>query len=277
MIRSVLIGLDRSPASRAAIEWGIEWCGRQGALLVGLGVVPEPEIVGGQAVPLGGMAFKPERDAAVLAAARRDVEQVLEAFVLRCTEAQVPCKPLEDSGLPDEQMAREAQRYDLIAIGLGSVFDAGSSEGGHAVLKRLVRQSPRPIVLTPGPGATTGPVVAAYDGSPHAARTLQRFQSLGLAEGREVHIVTVLPDRVEAARRVDRAAEFLDFHDIAARRHPVASSDSPARAILDHVRDVQASLLVMGAFGHSGLREFLFGSVTQDLLDAAKIPMFLDH
>jgi nucleotide-binding universal stress UspA family protein len=277
MIRSVLIGVDGSPGSLAAIDWGMEWCGGQGALLVGLGVVPEPEIVGGQAVPLGGMAFKPERDASLLAAARRDVEQVLDAFVRRCAAAQMPCKPLEDAGLPDEQVAREAQRYDLIVLGLGSLFDAGSSPGGHTVLKRLVRQSPRPIVVTPTQAAPRGPIVVAYDGSPPAARTLQRFQTLGLAQGREIHIVTVWSDRVEAARRADRAAEFLDFHGISARRHPVASSEPPARAILDYLRDVQASLVVMGAFGQSGWRDFLFGSVTQDLLDSGGPPMFLDH
>jgi nucleotide-binding universal stress UspA family protein len=43
------------------------------------------------------------------------------------------------------------------------------------------------------------------------------------------------------------------------------------------VRDVDAGLLVMGAYGHSRFREAIPGGATRDMLEAAEVPVFLAH
>jgi len=47
--------------------------------------------------------------------------------------------------------------------------------------------------------------------------------------------------------------------------------------IVDTARETGAGLIVMGAYGHSRLREFLVGGVTRDLIASCPIPLLLAH
>ena len=44
-----------------------------------------------------------------------------------------------------------------------------------------------------------------------------------------------------------------------------------------HLMDTGADLLVMGAYGHSRLREALFGGATREMLELCKVPMLMAH
>jgi nucleotide-binding universal stress UspA family protein len=93
----------------------------------------------------------------------------------------------------------------------------------------------------------------------------------------EVHVVCVHPQHTEATHWVEMAVEFLRRHDIATHPHAMATSTAPAEALLEYVQHVQASLLVMGAYGQPTLREFLFGSVTRTMLETSPVPLFVYH
>ena len=70
MLRVILVGLDGSAYSNAAIELGIRWAKKLDALLVGLGVVDEATICKPEPVPIGGSSYKQHRDEALVADAR---------------------------------------------------------------------------------------------------------------------------------------------------------------------------------------------------------------
>lgn len=277
MLRTVLIGLDGSEYSTAASELAIRWARRSGALLVGLGVVDEPAICRPESVPLGASQYKEHRDRALLARASRRVETFLEQFALRCSEAGVAYKLLEDVGPPPEKIFVEAQRYDLIVLGQQTHFRFATQEGPDETLSRVLKNTPRPVVAVPeklGDGAS---VLVAYDGSLQAARALQAFQASGLDESREVHVVSVGADRVEAARHADRAVEFLRFHEVKATPHVLPPTGGTAEVILDQAGRLDAGLLVMGCYGQPTLREFFLGSVTRSVLKKSTVPLFLYH
>jgi nucleotide-binding universal stress UspA family protein len=276
MLKAILVGLDGSPHSASAIELGIQWAKRHDALLVGLGIVDEPTIRQAEAVPLGAAQFKRERDDALLAEARRHVEQYLQQFALRCATAQVASKPLEDVGLPFERIVLEAQRFDLILLGQQTRFHGETQAGRDDTLTKVLKNSPRPVVAVPHGPPRAGPVLVAYDGSLQAARTLLAFAATNLHAASEVHVLCADPDGVEAARRADRAVEYLSFRNISARRL-VAPTGDAADAVLGMARELGAGLLVAGAYGQSTLREFFFGSVTRRLLRESPVPLFLFH
>ena len=52
---------------------------------------------------------------------------------------------------------------------------------------------------------------------------------------------------------------------------------SPARVLLELTRIAAPGLLVMGAYGQPGIREFFLGSMTRTLLEKGTVPMFLFH
>ncbi|SRR5712691_11681887 len=277
MLRSVLVGVDGSAYSTAAVELGIRWAQRNEAVLVGLGVIDAPAICKTQPVPLGGSAYKAHRDISLLADAGRKVRQCLERCAQRCAEAEVACQVLQDVGLPAERILLEAQQSDLILLGQQTFFHFEPPEKPDDTLHTVVKQSLRPVVTVPRtlPGGQA--VVVAYDGSPQATRALQIFQAVWLDSSHEVHVVCVDPDQEHAARCVERAVDFLQQHDVVVQAHALATSASPAHVLLEHVRQVDASLLVMGAYGRSTLREFLGHSVTRILLQESPVPLFLYH
>ena len=55
------------------------------------------------------------------------------------------------------------------------------------------------------------------------------------------------------------------------------SSAPPAKVILEQIGRLNAGLLVMGAYGQPGLREFFLGSVTRTLLQETPVPLLLFH
>lgn len=111
MLKGILIGLDGSAYSVAALELGFRWARAFDARLVGLGIIDEPDIRRPEPVPIGGSPFKEHRDEALLTRARRRVNQFLEQFAQRCAKAGVACTVLEEVGLPHEQIVLEAQRF----------------------------------------------------------------------------------------------------------------------------------------------------------------------
>jgi nucleotide-binding universal stress UspA family protein len=271
MLRTILLLIDDSPAGTSAAELGFQWARKHGALLVGLGVIDQPMAAAPEPVPLGGGAYRAQAVAARLHAARQRVERALSRFAVACSEAQLPCKPLEDVGELGEELLREAQRYDLILVGRPTDHEA------QAQLARWLKAAPRPVVAVAATAQTGQNVLVAYDGSVQAARTLQAYVASGLAGSERVHVLTVHDDRVEAARRAERAVEYLAFHGIAAERQVRATSGPVADALLEAAQSLDAGLVVMGACGQPAVKEFVFGSVTRRLLSDGPWPLFLYH
>jgi nucleotide-binding universal stress UspA family protein len=276
-MRSILVGLDGSTHSTAAADLGIRWARRFNALLVGLGIIDEPSIRRPEIMPIGGAAYKEQRDEALLTDATRQVESILGQFAIRCTEAGIAYKLLEDVGTPPERIFVESQRFDLILLGQKTHFRFSSQDEEDDTLTEVLRNSPRPVVATPTQPPTGEAVVVAYDGSLQAARALQSFQASGLGTSTKLHVVSLGDDHVEAARHADRAVQFLSSHDLAATPHVASAPSGVAQTLLELSRLLDAGLIVMGCYGRSTLSEFFLGSVTRTMLESSTVPLFLYH
>jgi nucleotide-binding universal stress UspA family protein len=275
MLRSILVGLDGSDFSESAVELGIDWARRHNALLVGVGVsgAESPNVAG---VPVGAATSPPRQSAPQSNQSSSGVAELLERFTRRCSNGGVKSEVIAATGNPAEAIMLEAQRFDLILMGQRTNF-LNSATGFDDTLRDIVRHSPRPVVSIPEKLPRSTHVLIAYDGSVQAARTVQAYQALDLHHGGELTVISVELDEAEAARRAERAVEFLKSHDIPAVSLPLASQFAPAREILDHTEKLQAGLLVMGAYGKQTWREFFLGSTTQTVLRESTIPVLVCH
>jgi nucleotide-binding universal stress UspA family protein len=282
MLRSILIGVDTTESSIAAERLGVRLARRSGATLLGLAIVDQPGI---QAIepawPVGG---DPKSGAAYymgyglrLATVQENAQRALDQFASRCKEQGVAHVEVKRVGSPHEEIQQEAQTCDLIVMAKGSQFRfiTGDDEADDT-LKRVLKDTPRPVVIVPATASEEGPVVIAYDGSLQAARALASFEATGLGEGADVHIISVGASLSEAAEHARRCRTFLSYHKIESIAH-ASSSSGPAEVILDQVRRLRAGLLVMGAYGQPVLREFFIGSVTRTLLNESPVPIFCFH
>lgn len=275
MLRSVLVALDGSPYSETATALALDWAGRFGAQLLGLGVLDEPSMHKGEALPMGASAYKKVRDEARISDARHRIESFLSQFKTRCAGAGVPSEVVEDIGDPAERILREAHRSDVVLLARETHFHFETQDRADDVLGRILRSSPRPVAVVPRELPAGHGVIIAYGGGREAARTLQVFQLLGLADGEDVEILTVDRDAAAAEATASLAGDYLSAHGTSHRLHPIASHMAPAGIILDQVKHRRPRLLVMGAHGHHPVRDLFSTSVTRAVLSACPVPVFV--
>lgn len=139
----------------------------------------------------------------------------------------------------------------------------------------------RPCLLHPsdrGQAFSLANVVVAWDCSKSAARAVGDALPL-LERAGAVHVVTVRGEKDVPLS--DPAAPLIDYlatHEVVATRRQVELHDRHiGAAILASAAELQADLLVMGAFGHSRLKEFVLGGATKEVLDAAALPVLMAH
>lgn len=113
----------------------------------------------------------------------------------------------------------------------------------------------------------------AWDGSDEAAMALR--SSVGLLWGcQNVHVLTVVTDKPQGFPPTD-ALRYLSRHDIKAELHELGKLGSIEETLAAAVSTLGGELLIMGAFGHSRLREFMFGGVSRYFLEDEAGPALL--
>jgi len=113
----------------------------------------------------------------------------------------------------------------------------------------------------------------ARDGGGEAARAMKAAVPL-LAQAADVRVLTVASDKADGFPPTE-ALRYLSRHGIKAELTELARGNSVEETLAAEVARVGAELLVMGAYSHSRLREFLFGGVTRFFLDELTAPPLL--
>lgn len=277
MIRSLLVGLDESEFSAAAVDYGIELAKQYDALLVGVAVVVEPLFRDSTPPEKLSASYKPAYDKLV-SDAHEHCQALLARFTQQASAAQVKFRALEDMGLPAEQIQIEAQRFDLILLGQETHFNFESTTRACQTLQKLLHNPPRPVIAVPKQPLPGQGVLIAYDGSVAASRSLHALVHSGLADSGPVYVLAVdLGDEASASHVAQRAIEYLSHHGVTAHNIHVQSEQPPSQIILDEALARGIRLVAMGAYGHGGIAEWLFGSTTKHVLQNASLPLFLYH
>jgi nucleotide-binding universal stress UspA family protein len=120
--------------------------------------------------------------------------------------------------------------------------------------------------------------IVAWDGSREAARATS--DAIPLLRSAELVLILVVDARDTGGGVLpgSELAVHLARHGVKAEARQVPSAGtSVTRVLLAQARDEAADLLVMGGYGHSRVREMLFGGTTRTFLDQAAIPVLLAH
>ena len=176
-----------------------------------------------------------------------------------------------------EQTIQAGRYHDLIVLGRPHA-DAVSVGNLGAVLIGCGR----PVILAPSPATENlAPTVAiAWKETPEAARAVTASMPL-LAKADRIVVLTASEDGVKTdatLESAERLAGQLRWHDLSVEaRHVAPGTRSLANAMTDTAREAGADLLIMGAYGHSRVRELILGGVTREILKACPIPVLLFH
>ena len=277
MLKRIVVGLNGSDFSSAAGSLAIEWAKRHSASVVGVGVVDTALVIPAEPTPIGGAAFKRERDAAVLATARKANVDCLSTFGRSCAIAGVDWTIVEREGDADEVLTRETQRGDLLILGRKRSSEESVTAPLSNTLHAVLKKSSRPVLCVPSGSTSSGAVVVAFDGSFAASRALFSFASLGLFTSVPIHVVAVEETSGQHAESLAHAKEFLLAHGYQVDVKVIPVMSDVADTLIQHVTALSPQLVVMGSLGKSWIQELLFGSVTKKLLESTSVPILFGH
>jgi nucleotide-binding universal stress UspA family protein len=103
------------------------------------------------------------------------------------------------------------------------------------------------------------------------------FILLGLAQDKKIHILSIDKDPEIAAVNATRAHNLFSAHGIETETLGLSQKGPIAQQIVEHAHSLGVSMMVMGGFSHTALREALFGSATKTIMKNCDFPLFLHH
>lgn len=212
----------------------------------------------------------------------REAEAALNAAIRAQTptlRASVETVVTQLGALTDVVSAR-ARYSDLVILPL----PYGQSRGveDEAVTEAALFEGMAPVLIVPPSGMRTAEpkrIVLAWNQSREALVATRRAMPF-LKRAELVQVVVVDPP-THGAERSDPGGllcQYLVRHGVKAEVSVLARTLPRVSEVLARqARDVDADLLVMGAYGHSRFREAILGGATRDMLERAELPVFLAH
>lgn len=140
-------------------------------------------------------------------------------------------------------------------------------------LESVIRTMHRPILVTPADFKAPASAMLAFDASATSRKGVEMLVASPLLKGMPIHLVTVSSDTHEARAALDAARDKLAAAGFEVH---VAILEGEVEARLRGYQAEHAiELLVMGAYGHSRIRQFFVGSTTTNMLRSATTPLLL--
>jgi len=277
--RSLLVLLDNHPLAPARTAFALRLAGDLGCSLLGVaptGIVnlPVTSEAAGTLTEFAAVAKHSLRDQAERAAQRFRNDcaaaglESFDAITDECDEA--------------ESLVRQGHCCDLVLVS-----QADPSKPGHRKTQELIEQvvlrSARPTLVIPYAGRfdhVGTHVMVAWDDSREATRAVTDALPL-LRRAKRVQAVSWNEsgqrDDKAIRARLEALQRWLKSHDVTAEVHVEKADMRIANAMLSCAADLNADLIVMGAYGHARWAERMLGGATRGLLASMTVPVLMSH
>jgi len=278
-IKDILVQVDGGKAAPARYETVMRLAQAHDAHVTGLCLAVEPPV---PATILG--MVPPEVFTTQRQVVLEQAESAMAQFRLGIEKAALKGdgRIVQVLGADDvDVFVEHARHVDVVILGQSDPDEIAGVRPGFVA--DVLMGCGRPAIVVPftGAPATFGQrVLVAWNGSREATRAVNDAMPI-LEQAHSVTVLSVNPDMSSDGNRREPGADIslhLARHGVkvtAARTitRDIAVSD----AILADIADNGIDLLVMGAYGHSRLREFALGGVTRDLLAHMTAPVLMSH
>jgi nucleotide-binding universal stress UspA family protein len=279
MIQSILLPMDDSEAALSALENGAELARIAGAELRGLFVEDVGPFFAQVSVP-GTDLFAPDMLVPPPAPSQellRDWqltgEKIRAAFAQHCQRQSVKGDFEVVRGIAREAMIERAKTVDLVVMGRRGKSIGRPRKGPGSHTEAMLMATTRPVLVIPAGTNRTNRILMAYDGSKPAQRAMEFGGNFTKLQVSKVDVLTVANTSAEGQGLQEEARRFLTPYNLDVSY--VVKSGNPASAICQHAQEIDAGLIVMGAYGHNRLAEVLFGSTTDSVLENTPCPVLL--
>lgn len=278
MIKSLMVCTDGSDLSAVAIEYGIHLAQTLKARLAGCHVIDSRTLEGPLLADISG-CLGAQPYSAQVAQIRQLLENrgeaILEALSKDCGGNGVDADTLLRTGHPARVLLEEETRAELVILGQRGEHAEQAGEMIGSVAERVIRHSIKPCLVTPATFRPIRRILVAFDGSDVSSKALHEGVELALAINVPMVLLTVAEERgqEEARAIVEDGMRLVRAHEGVAAQLVVKGR--PAQVILTQAEELGCDLIVVGAYGHSRIREMILGSTTHNLVARSHYPVLL--
>jgi nucleotide-binding universal stress UspA family protein len=257
-MRSILVLADRSDGMDARLQTALSLARANGGHVTAIVDTPVSRFVAMD--PMGGSFVASD----ALKQALADDDETADALQDKLGGEGVPFDVIRSEAEPVEAVARAARLADVVIV--------SRSSGLTGELAMVCRTPVLALREDTALSATPGTACVAWDGGDESALALRNAMPLLAASG-SVEILTVI-EKSGGFPATD-AARYLARHGVKADMRELERRGSTEETLAVAVAQANADLLVMGAYGHSRVREYLFGGVTRYFLEGESTPALL--
>lgn len=280
-LKNLLLHLDDTKACSKRIEAALALAADHGAHLAAVYCISQYDLPGWADMPSHLAKEQEQRE-------RAHADQKLEEFAERAKRWGVEYETRSArarAGMVHQTISLHA-RYADLAI-LGQVDPDDPPAGGRDLVEHVVLSCGRPVLVVPYIGAPQENgqpsfghnVMVGWDAGREATRAVNDALPI-LERAKNVDVVAVNPKKM-GHHGDDPGADIglhLSRHNVKVNvQHMEARDIEAGDTILSRISDKGSDLLVIGAYGHSRLRDLVLGGVTESVLEHMTVPVLMSH
>jgi nucleotide-binding universal stress UspA family protein len=273
--KKILVASDGSPHAATALETALILAERFSASLSLLHVVNVRLLEGPFLSDLSGMVgagpylnFQQQ----VREILTRKGEVLLAALKDECLRRGVPAETELAEGVVSRVICRAARSHDLICLGRHGEHAAFRGLLLGSTVEEVVRGSSRPVLVSGDEPRPARRLLLPYDGSQTASAALALGLEMAAQLGASLTVLFVTETPEEGAPLLDEARKYAASRGVEVSFRTL-TGDPVENIVAAAGRDFD--LIVMGAYGHSRIRELFLGSTTAGVLARVALPVLL--
>jgi nucleotide-binding universal stress UspA family protein len=278
MIKNILIPLDGSEHSYAALEYAMWMTEKFDGRLFGQHIIDTISIEGTFFHDVSGsMGFEPYMD---FSSKMREILEergklILDDFAQKCQQRNIKCQSFLDTGLIPNEICERAKVADLVVIGHRGVSEGFSTGLLGTTAETITRKSPRPVFVSTKKFKVVERPLLAYDGSQRASSAMESAAEFCSVLHLPLKVLTVTKADRSADIVIQQARSYLSSYDVETRFE--VDHGYPEQKIIEHLTNFDHDLLFIGAYGHRRIIEMVLGSATEYVLRNSPCPVFLNR
>ncbi|RMF60798.1 MAG: universal stress protein [Calditrichaeota bacterium] len=276
MIKSILLPVDGSVYTDAQVKYAMRFARACGSRLKAISIVDIRYFEWAHVMSTDGFVpvfpstlYQEELQKLIESKAQAVLDKCAEMFAKEGMDFELE----RISGPPVDVICEKAVLADLIIMGARGEFAKWRRRMVGATLDAVVRQCNKPILITTQEYQDISRILFAYDGSDKANKAMQLAGFCASKLAVPLAILSVHDKDAFRNKYLEEAKAYLDAYDIPLEL--VGTGGNPEKEIIRVAEEKKCGLIIMGAYGHSRIREAILGSTTDQVIRTTSTPVLL--
>jgi nucleotide-binding universal stress UspA family protein len=277
MIKSILLPIDGSNYSETVLKYGMYMSKKFDAVVRVLSVVDIRLIDWSMAT--GAESFVPLMPSADFQAESQKMQEEKAEKVNKKAEgilkkSGIKHEIIKSSGIPADEICHYAMENDFVIMGIRGEYEKWTNKFLGATVESVTRQINKPTMLVDKDFHEIERVHCGYDSSSYANKALQLSAYIVSTLKINLQVIAISVSDEERQQMLNEADRYLNPYEIEYNlRH---ETGDPSETLVNVQNNAPApSLMVIGSYGHTRLREAIIGSTTVEVMRKAQKPVLL--